>query len=116
MSFGLRHPGLVGRVLGMSGLYDIKEQTGGYSDDSVYFNNPADFISNEHDERRLAAIRRMDIIFAIGRDDSMCRTNESFSRTLWSKGIPHAFRVWDGWAHDWPWWERMVRMYIGGSD
>ena len=69
MSFGLRHPGITGRVLGMSGLYDIKEQTGGYSDDSVYFNNPADFIANEHDPVRLAAIRRMDIIFAIGRDE-----------------------------------------------
>ena len=116
MTFALRHPELTGRVLGMSGLYDIKQQTGGYSDDSVYFNNPADFIANEHDEGRLAAIRRMDIIFAIGRDDSMHWTNESFSRTLWAKGIPHAFRAWDGWAHDWPWWERMVRMYIGGSD
>jgi esterase/lipase superfamily enzyme len=116
MSFGLRHPEITGRVLGMSGLYDIKEQTEGYSDDSVYFNNPADFIVNEHDPGRLAAIRRMDIIFAIGRDDSMHWTNELFSRTLWAKGIPHAFRVWDGWAHDWPWWERMVRMYIGGSD
>jgi esterase/lipase superfamily enzyme len=116
MSFALRHPEITGRVLGMSGLYDIKEQTGGYSDDSVYFNNPVDFIVNEHDPGRLAAIRRMDIIFAIGRDDSMHWANEVFSRTLWGKGIPHAFRVWDGWAHDWPWWERMVRMYIGGSD
>jgi esterase/lipase superfamily enzyme len=116
MSFALRHPGITGRVLGMSGLYDIKEQTEGYSDDSVYFNNPADFITNEHDEGRLAAIRRMDIIFAIGRDDSMHWTNERFSQALWQKGIPHAFRVWDGWAHDWPWWERMVRTYIGGSD
>ena len=116
MSFGLRHPGVTGRILGMSGLYDIKEQTGGYSDDSVYFNNPADFIAHEHDPARLAAIRRMDIIFAIGRDDSMHWTNEQFSRTLWGKSIPHAFRVWDGWAHDWPWWEQMVSMCIGGSN
>ncbi|HMA02538.1 MAG: esterase family protein [Gemmatimonas sp.] len=116
MSFALRHPEITGRVVGMSGLYDIKQQTGGFSDDSVYFNNPADFLRNEHDPGRLAAIRRVDIIFAIGRDDPMHWSNEMFSRTLWGKGIPHAFRVWDGWAHDWPWWERMVRMYIGGSD
>jgi esterase/lipase superfamily enzyme len=66
MSFGLRHPGITGRVLGMSGLYDIKEQTGGYSDDAVYFNNPADFIRNEHDPARLSAIRRMDIVLRSG--------------------------------------------------
>src|SRR3954470_23455586 len=33
MDVALRHPGLVNRVLGMSGLYDIKEQTEGWSDE-----------------------------------------------------------------------------------
>ncbi|NIW45829.1 MAG: hypothetical protein GWN30_14090, partial [Gammaproteobacteria bacterium] len=23
---------------------------------------------------------------------------------------------WDGWSHDWPYWERMLRHYIGGHD
>ena len=31
-------------------------------------------------------------------------------------GIGNALRIWDGWAHDWPYWERMIRLYIGGHD
>ena len=34
VTFALRYPQLVGRVIGMSGLYDIREQTDGYSDDT----------------------------------------------------------------------------------
>ena len=116
VNFAFRHPGLVGRVLGMSGLYDIKEQTGGYSDESVYFQNPSDYIQHEHDPARLAALRRMDIILAIGRDDSMRANNEWMSRVLHGRGIGHALRIWDGWAHDWPWWREMVVRYVKGSD
>ena len=32
MAFGLRHPDKVGRIIGLSGIYDIREQTDGYSD------------------------------------------------------------------------------------
>ncbi|MDB4885437.1 MAG: uncharacterized protein JWN79_875, partial [Gemmatimonadetes bacterium] len=116
MSFGLRHPGRVNRILGLSGLYDIREQTGGYSDESIYFHNPADFVLGENDPDRLAAMRGMDIIIAIGQDDPMRPGNEEFSRRLHSKGIWHALRIWDGWAHDWPFWRGMLVKYIGGHD
>jgi esterase/lipase superfamily enzyme len=114
--FGLRHPDQVHRILGMSGLYDIKRLTGGYSDHNVYACNPSDFMRHEHDPTRLDAFRRQDIILAIGRDDSARANNEELSATLWSKGIGNGLRIWDGWAHDWPYWERMVRLYIGGHD
>jgi esterase/lipase superfamily enzyme len=35
---------------------------------------------------------------------------------LWSKNIWHALRIWEGLAHDWPVWERMLQLYIGGHD
>jgi esterase/lipase superfamily enzyme len=41
--------------------------------------------------------------------------NRWLSDVLWSKGIWHALRVWDGWCHDWPWWHQMLTMYIGGG-
>jgi len=116
IDFGLRHPHLVGRAFGMSGLYDIKEQTGGYSDEAVYFHSPVDYIAGEQDHNRLEALRRQDIIMAIGRDDPMRPNNEWMSKVLWEKGIGNALRVWDGWAHDWPYWQRMVTHYIGGHD
>ena len=116
VAFALRHPHLVGRVLGMSGLYDIRRFTDGWSDDEVYYANPSAFIEHESDPTRLDAIRRIDLILAIGRDDPAYGNNEDFSRKLWERGMPHALRIWDGWAHDWPWWHRMLRQYIAGHD
>lgn len=116
VNFALRYPQLVNRTLGLSGLYDVKQFTDGYSDDNVYFNSPYDFIQNEHESERLDALRRLDIIFAIGRDDPSCQNNERMSSVLWEKNIWHALRIWDGWAHDWPWWRQMIHAYIGGHD
>ena len=116
MNFALRYPERVGRVIGLSGMYDVRDMTDGYSDETVYFNNPADFIQNEHDRQRLAALRQVDIILVIGRDDPMIGNNEYFSRILWSKDIWHALRIWDGWVHDWPYWREMIVKYIGGHD
>ena len=115
-NFAFRYPQLVGRVIGLSGYYNIKNFTNGYSDDNVYFNNPCDFIQNEHDPQRLAALRRTDIILVIGRDDPMLGNNEYFSGILWSKDIWHALRIWDGWVHDWPYWRDMITKYTGGHD
>lgn len=116
MTFALRNPDLVGRVLGMSGLYDIRRMTDGFSDEMIYFHNPADFIRGEDDPHRLSLLRRMDIIIAIGRDDPMRPGNEHFSGVLWQKGIGNALRLWDGWSHDWPYWQRMILQYVGGHD
>jgi esterase/lipase superfamily enzyme len=116
VNFALRHPQQVGRVLSMSGLCDIRRFADGYSDQNLYFNNPVDFMAGEHDALRLAALRQMDIILAVGRADSLCASNQRLSQILWSKNVWHALRVWDGFAHDWPVWERMLQLYLGGHD
>ena len=116
VNFAFVYPHLVKRVIGMSGLYDILRFADGYSDDNVYFNNPRAFISNEHDPARLQALREQDIILVVGRDDSLCASSETLSNVLWQKGIGNALRIWDGWAHDWPWWQQMLQLYIGGHD
>ena len=116
MTYGLRYPETVGRILAMSGLYDIKRMSGSYSDENAYAVNPMDFMRHEHDPARLDAFRRQDIIMGIGREDPMFANNREFSSILWSKGIGNALRIWDGNAHDWPYWERMVQIYLRGHD
>jgi esterase/lipase superfamily enzyme len=116
MSFGLRFPTLVNRIIGLSGLYDISGQAQQYTDPNVYACNPFAFMANEHDPHRIAAFRRQDIIMAIGRGDPSYQNNEEFSSILWQKGIGNALRVWDGHAHDWPFWEKMIRIYVSGHD
>jgi len=116
VTFALRYPHLVSRAIGLSGMYDIRRQTDGYSDATVYHYNPADFILGEHDPGRLAQLVRVELVLAIGRDDPLRVENEEFSRRLWSKGLWHELRIWDGWAHDWPYWRDMIRLYAFGAD
>jgi esterase/lipase superfamily enzyme len=61
-------------------------------------------------------MQRQDIIMAIGRDDPMVGNNHWMSQRLWSRNIWHAFRLWDGWAHDWPYWRQMIVQYVNGHD
>jgi esterase/lipase superfamily enzyme len=112
----LRHPWRFGRVIGMSGLYDIREQTDGYYDDTIRAANPSHFVADLHDTGHLEALRRMDIVLATGHDDAFVENNRWLSRMLWERGVGNALRIWDGWAHDWPWWREMITRYAGGHD
>jgi esterase/lipase superfamily enzyme len=116
INFGLRHADRVNRILCMSGLCDIRQFVDGHYDHNVYFHNPVDYISNEHEPSRLDALRHMDIILTVGRGDRLLASNQRLSEVLWSKDIWHALRIWDGFAHDWLVWHRMVQLYIGGHD
>jgi len=116
MNFGLKHPDKVDRILALSGVFDIRGFTDGYSDTNVYMNNPMQFIANEHEPHRLAQLHHLDIIMATGRDDRLMGSARALSGALWGKGIGNALREWDGWSHDWPYWEKMVSLYINGHD
>src|SRR5260370_115593 len=83
------HTDQVRRVLGMSGVYDIRRFVRDHYDNNVYFNNPCDYIAGEHDPDRLAALRGLDIILAVGRDDPLIASNRRLSEELWDKGVWH---------------------------
>jgi esterase/lipase superfamily enzyme len=116
VNFALRHPHLTGRTIGMSGIYDISRWTGGYTDQNIHAHNPMAFIPLEHDPGRLHALRQVDIVLVAGAEDSLRHSSEQLSSLLWEKDVGNALRIWDGWAHDWPWWRQMLRLYIGGHD
>jgi esterase/lipase superfamily enzyme len=115
VNFAFRNPHRFDRVIGLSGLYDISRFADGYYDHHIYWHNPAHFIADHNDGGWLGAAKRLDTIIVTGQGDAFREHNEHFSGTLWRRGIWHAFRLWDGWAHDWPWWKQMIRLYVGGS-
>ncbi len=117
VNFAFRHPGLARRVIGLSGRYDMRSFMDGYYDDNFYFNNPVDYMKNLSDPALLEKFRReLDIILVCGRDaGEETENNRYMSQILWDKGIWHALRLWDGWAHDWPWWRLQLPMYINGA-
>jgi esterase/lipase superfamily enzyme len=116
INFALRHPDLAKRVIAMSGMFNIERWLGDYRDDNIYYNCPCLFLPNEADENRIRNLRSLEIILAIGAQDPNIANNRWFSDVLWGKGIWHALRIWDGWAHDWPYWLKMIRLYINGPD
>lgn len=116
MNFGLKHPDKVNRILAMSGLFNIKQMTGGYSDENVYFNNPAEFIHGEQEHTRLELLRQQDIIMSTGVGDKLIDSAREMSKVLWDKGIGNALREWDGWSHDWQYWQSMLQAYVNGHD
>jgi esterase/lipase superfamily enzyme len=116
MLFGLRHPGHFSRVLAFAGCYDTTRFLDGYYDEEVHYHHPINLVSGLQEGDLAQQLRRVEIIMAIGRDDPAAATNSQLSDALWSKGIWHALRWWDGWAHDWPWWQKMIQLYISGAD
>ncbi len=115
VNIAFRHPHLFGRVLALSGKYDMSGFFDGYYDDNIYFNTPSHYVPNLSAGPQLDALRRLDIILAIGQTDPNVANNRALSQALWAKQIGNALREWDGWSHDWPYWQQMVRMYIGGD-
>lgn len=115
LNLALRHPHAVNRVVGLSGMYDIKQMTGPTDDGNVYQNDPSHYMIHMSDHAHLEAIRRIEIILATGKEDQFVENNRHMSGVLWSKNIWHALRLWDGWAHDWPYWRQMIRLYVHGT-
>ncbi len=115
LNIALRHPHRFGRVLALSGKYDMSNFFGGYYDETIYHHTPRHYVPNLNDPWRLDELRRLDIILAIGNGDPNVEDNRALSRALWAKGIWHALREWDGWSHDWSYRASMTRHYIGGN-
>jgi len=110
-----RHPDLFRGVIAMSGSYDIRSYLKGYTDDNVYFNNPADYLRNLNDDYYLPILRRADSIYVVSGQGAYEAPERSrdLANILNSKGIPHYLELW-GYDvnHDWPWWRRMLPYYL----
>ena len=107
-NFAFRHPEQVSHLLCLSGAFSIKSFLGGYYDDNVYFNNPADFVhgvSNPH-------IWQMKIVLGTSNWDICLDNNLRFSRQLREKNIPHWLDIRGDIEHDWPLWLEMFPHYV----
>ena len=118
-NFAFRHPQLFQKLVAFSGRYDLTldvEHFGnlfdGHYDENVYFNTPCHFLPNLDDPHRLNALRRMDIVLVIGREDPFLDNNRYLSRILWDKGVPNDLHEWDGRAHQGYYWRKMAQLYV----
>ncbi|MBS1957824.1 MAG: esterase family protein [Cyanobacteria bacterium SZAS-4] len=123
MSVAVRFPEKFNRTISMSGPFDFGQMSAPYNvfswvwdyyDDNINECNPVQLVKTESNGQ-VDKLKKMDIIFAIGQTDPLLGSNQMMDDVLNEKGVPHAFRVWDGFAHDWPVWHEMVLHYIGGD-
>ena len=111
----LRRPDLFGGTIAMSGFYDLnRSYLDGYTDDNVYFNNPAWYLPNMggHSLELLRGSSRIVIVTGQGPYEAPDRSRE-LSALLDAKGIPHWLDVWGhDVKHAWPWWRKMLPYHL----
>jgi esterase/lipase superfamily enzyme len=107
-----RHPELVSRLLAVSGKYDNSSFLDGYADPDSYFTNPLAFLPGLRDEAILRSLRSMDIVIVSGSVDPHVEEARHLSAVLWEDQVPNTLDIWQGWLHDWPYWQAMVTKYL----
>ncbi|MDX2042710.1 MAG: alpha/beta hydrolase-fold protein [Acidobacteriota bacterium] len=112
-----RHPDLFGGVIALSGSYDIRSYMDGYYNESVYFHNPVDYLSQMNDNYHLPILQNGDkkiVLFSGQGAYEAPDRSRALSNILNSKGIPHWLDVWGHDVnHDWPWWRKAMPYYFG---
>ena len=119
VNIAMRHPTLFSKVVGMSGRYDLTKSNGSFKDllsgfhnEFVYFNMPNQYLKNLNDPHLISQLSKMDIILAIGKEDSFLESNYKLSNILQEKGIPHHLFQWQEEAHKAYYWRTMVDIYF----
>lgn len=113
LNFVLKQPSQFGKLIAMSGAFDIKGQMDGFYNDDVYFSNPVDYLPNLNDEHTLNALRETQIILTTAEQDPCKDKNLHMSYLLTDKGIPFTLDLTpDAFGHDWPWWCDVIAKHI----
>ncbi len=112
VTLATRRPGIARKVVGLSGAYDGARWLDGARAGEAYFVNPLAFLPDLRDERYLDPLRATEIVLATGRDDPNVEDSRRLAAILQEKGLPASLHLWDGWAHDWPYWKEMVDAFL----
>lgn len=111
----LRHPDVFTGCLSMSGAFDLKGLgfLPRYYSSDVFYNLPLDYLPGLSDPWFLDQMRQRTYVLATGDHDQCWNDNERLAAAMRAKGIPVQLEVWgNGTRHDWPWWQRMVQVYL----
>jgi esterase/lipase superfamily enzyme len=107
-----RHPGVVKKAVCLSGAYGISRWLGGWREGDAYFVDPFAFLPQLADDRYLVPLRRTEFVIATGEDDPNANDSRRLAALLQEKGVPADLHLWNGWAHDWPYWKEMLDVFL----
>jgi esterase/lipase superfamily enzyme len=112
VALATRHPGIASRAICLSGAYDAGRWLDGTREGDAYFANPLAFLPGLDDERLLGPLRETEFVVATGVDDPNVAGSRAIVAALQEKGVPATLHLWNGWAHDWPYWKEMVDTFL----
>jgi esterase/lipase superfamily enzyme len=109
----LRHPDRFRGWVGMSGVYDNSRWLDGYNDQETYLTNPLALVQGLWEERYLGPLRAMaPKVIVTGKEDSNVDDSIRLAEALRTRGVDVRLDLWEGWAHDWPYWKEMIGAYL----
>jgi esterase/lipase superfamily enzyme len=113
INFAFRHPEMVKRTVGLSGVYGIGHLLDGYYDQNVYFNSPLEYLPGLTDEWYLFyLLHYMEITLADDESMESALSTRRMSSVLTEKKIPHQLDMWTvGGSDPWSLWRQMIQKY-----
>jgi esterase/lipase superfamily enzyme len=113
INFALRHPADVTYAVSMSGAFDIPRRfLGGTGSMDAYFHSPLEYLPGLNDPGVLDQMRRNHYVLAVGNQDALFDQNVKLAHEFGVKQISHLLDVWEGFGHDWPWWQQMAAKFF----
>lgn len=115
-NFALKQPEIFHYALCLSGRYDARHFTGGFTNLDVYYNNPMAFVPNLGGEELERVRSRTHLTLVCGRgkwEEGCIEETQLMADILEAKGIPHTRDIWGpDVSHDWIWWKRQALMHL----
>jgi esterase/lipase superfamily enzyme len=117
-NFALKRADLVPLAICMSGVYDVSVVGWGERGDSVYFNNPVDYVQNLHGDHLDWLRSRLSLVLVCGQGQwedttGALESTRQFASLLGEKGIPHELDLWGhDVPHDWPSWQKQIAHHL----
>jgi esterase/lipase superfamily enzyme len=117
-NFCLKRADLFPLAICQSGVYDVSVVGWGHEGDSVYFNNPANYVANLHGDHLDWLRSRANLLLVCGQGQwedttGALESTNRFAQLLGSKGIRCELDLWgDDVAHDWPSWRAQLAYHL----
>lgn len=111
----LRRPDLFSGMIALSGSYDCRYFTGGYTDPMWLRNSGADILKHA-DNATIDLLRRKSIVLCCGQgegEDIELDATRILEKDLKDNGIPAWVDYWgQDVNHDWAWWRPQIRYFL----
>ena len=117
-NFALKRADLFSIAICLSGVYDVSRVGWGPRRDSVYFNNPMDYVAHLGGDHLDWLRSRVGIVLVCGQgrwEDTTgaLESTRAFAALLASKGIRHELDLWGhDVPHDWPSWRNQIAHHL----